>query len=449
MNNSGEKNFEAVVLPFRPYIYDVRSAGDIKNLTAPPYDVISKELQDDLYGRSEYNIVRLEFGKEEGGDGGAENKYKRAALLFNEWISKGILKKEDKDSIYIYVQKFTADNVSYERIGFLSLFRLPETKENGSIYGHEATLSKPKEDRFKLMEAANANFSPIFSVFEDKNSDVLNILKKSMEDGAAEKLFDFTDDNGIINVLWRLGGEAVIAHIQSAMAHKPVYIADGHHRFETCINYRDYVKKEGLDKKGINADSCLMYFAPSNQDGLVILPTHRGIKGKNISIENLLESIKDNFDYKETNFDDLINENKKSGKNSVSFGFAHKSGRAFILSFRENGRNKENEGKEGGGKNANPLEGLDVSVLQENILKKALGITQEEIDTQKYLVYEKDPQKALDKVKRGGLEAVFFTNPTKIEDVIKIASLNLRMPQKSTYFYPKILTGLAVNPLKD
>ena len=438
MNNSGEKNFEAVVLPFRPYIYDVRSAGDIKNLTAPPYDVISKELQDDLYGRSEYNIVRLEFGKEEGGDGGAENKYKRAALLFNEWISKGILKKEDKDSIYIYVQKFTADNVSYERIGFLSLFRLPETKENGSIYGHEATLSKPKEDRFKLMEAANANFSPIFSVFEDKNSGVLNILKKSMEDGAAEKLFDFTDDNGIINVLYRLGGEAVIAHIQSAMAHKPAYIADGHHRFETCINYRDYVKKEGLDKKGINADFCLMYFAPSNQDGLVILPTHRGIKGKNINIENLLESIKDNFGYKETNFDDLLNENKKSGKNSVSFGFAHKSGRAFILSFRKGGGNKEN---------ASPLEGLDVSVLQEHILKKALGITQEEIDAQKYLVYEKDQQKALEKVKRGDLEAVFFMNPTKIEDVIKIASLNLRMPQKSTYFYPKIISGLVINPL--
>ena len=439
MNNTGEKNFEAVVMPFRPYIYDVRSAGDIKNLTAPPYDVISKELQDDLYGRSEYNIVRLEFGKEEGG-GGAENKYTMAALLFNEWTAKGILKKEDKDSIYIYVQKFTVDKVSYERIGFLSLFRLPETKDNGSIYGHEATLSKPKEDRFKLMEAANANFSPIFSVFEDKNSDVLNILKKSMEDGAAEKLFDFTDDNGIINVLYRLGGEAVIAHIQSAMANKPVYIADGHHRFETCINYRDYVKKEGLDKKGINADFCLMYFAPSNQDGLVILPTHRGIKGKNINIENLLESMKDNFDYKETNFDDLINENKKSGRNSVSFGFAHKSGRAFILSFREGGGNKDS---------GNPLEKLDVSVLQEYILKKALGITQKEIDTQKYLVYEKDPQKALEKVKRGDLEAVFFMNPTKIEDVIKIASLNLRMPQKSTYFYPKILTGLAVNPLKD
>ena len=443
MNNAAEKNFEVGVLPFRPYIYNIRSAGEIKNLTAPPYDVISRELQDDLYGRSEYNIVRLEFGKEFDGDDGSENKYTRAALLFKEWIAKGILKREDEDSIYIYVQKFTVDNVSYERIGFLSLFRLPETKGNRSIYGHEATLSKPKEDRFKLIEAANVNFSPIFSVFEDKNSAVLNILKKPVEDGAAEKLFDFTDDNGIKNILYRLGSEGVITHIQSMMAYKPVYIADGHHRFETCINYRDYVKKEGLDKKGINADFCLMYFAPSNQDGLVILPTHRGIKGKDIHIENLLESIKDNFDCKETNFDDLLKENKKSGKNIVSFGFAHKSGRAFILSFREGGRKEEKKEDDGS------LERLDVSVMQEYILKKALGITQEEIDAQKYLVYEKDPQKALEKVKRGSLEAVFFMNPTKIEDVIKIASLNLRMPQKSTYFYPKILTGLVVNPLKD
>ncbi len=422
------------VLPFRPYIYDVQCAGEIKNLTAPPYDVISKELQDDLYERSEYNIVRLEFGKEFVGDDETENKYTRAALLFKEWIDKGILKRETKNSVYVYTQTFTIDDISYERIGFLSLFRLPETKKNRSIYGHEATLSKPKEDRFNLMEAANANFSPIFSVFEDKNSSVLNTLKKSMEDGAAKKLFDFTDDNGIKNVLHRLEDEGIIAHIQSEMAHKPVYIADGHHRFETCINFRDYVKKEGLDKKGINADFCLMYFAPSNHDGLVILPTHRGIKGKNIDIENLLERIKEDFDYKETNLADLLKENKKSGENSVSFGFAHSSGRGFILSFN---------GKTG----KNPLGKLDVSILQEYILKKALNITQEEIDAQKYLVYEKNSQKALEKVKGGDLEAVFFMNPTKIEDVIGIASLSLRMPQKSTYFYPKILTGLVVNPL--
>ncbi|MHB1545912.1 MAG: DUF1015 domain-containing protein [bacterium] len=432
MNNS--------VLPFRPYIYDIRSAGEIKNLIAPPYDVISKELQDDLYKRSEYNIVRLELGKEFPDDNEKENKYTRAALLFKEWIDKGILKKETKNSIYIYTQTFTVDNVSYERTGFLSLFLLPETKENGSIYGHEATLSKPKEDRFKLMEASYANFSPIFSVFEDKNSDVLNILKKSIGDGTAKKLFDFIDDNGIKNVLYRVENEDVIMDVQDEMRQKPVYIADGHHRFETCINFRDYVKKKGLKEKDVDADSCLMYFAPSNQDGLIILPTHRSIKGMNIDIETFLKKIKEYFDYKETDLDDLLKENKKSGEFSVSFGFAHSSGRGFILSFRNTGDRQNSENS--------PLKSLDVSILQEYILKKALNITQEEIDTQKYLVYEKEAKKALEKVKSGDLESVFFMNPTKIEDVINIASMNLRMPQKSTYFYPKILTGLAVNSLK-
>ncbi len=444
--NDMNKDFESTVLPFRPYIFNNGTAGDIKDLTAPPYDVISKELQDDLYKRSEYNIVRLEYGKESPDDNEKENKYTRAARLFKEWIDKGILKRENKDSIYIYNQTFSVDNVTYERTGFLSRFLLPETKENSSIYGHETTLSKPKEDRFKLMDAANANFSPIFSVFEDKNSGVLNILKKSIKDGAAEKLFDFIDDGGIKNVLYRIEDKNIINGIQKEMGHKPVYIADGHHRFETALNFRDYVEKEGLKEKGVNADSCLMYFAPSNQDGLIILPTHRGIRGKKINIDDFLIKIKEYFDYKETNLEDLLRENKKCGENSASFGFAHSSGRGFILSFKNsaNEKNLSEENKDG----EKLLKNLDVSILQEYILKKALSITQEEINSQKYLVYEKEAKKALEKVKNGDLEAVFFMNPTKMEDVIKIASMNLRMPQKSTFFYPKILTGLAVNPLK-
>ncbi|MGC8554790.1 MAG: DUF1015 domain-containing protein [Candidatus Acidulodesulfobacterium sp.] len=438
MNKTDQKKIKTIIEPFRPYIYDVNSSGEIKKLTAPPYDVISKELQDELYGRSQYNIIRLEYGKDFEGNGDKENKYARAARLFNEWIEKGILKRAGKNSIYVYSQIFNIDGIEYERIGFMSLFKLPESKENNSIYGHEATLSKPKEDRFKLMEAANANFSSIFSVFEDNNQKVLNILKTAISEKEVKKLFDFIDDSEIRNILHEIDDEKIISDIQNEMSIKSVYIADGHHRFETCLNYRDYVKKTGLDKKGINADYCLMFFAPSTQKGLVILPTHRGIKGKNIDIENFIEILSKYFIIKETNADDLINENKKTGEKYISFGFTHKSGRNFILSFKSGTADA---------KTSNPLDNLDVSILQEYILKKALGITQEEIDNQKYLVYEKDAKKALQKVKRNELEAVFFMNPTKIEDVIKIASANLRMPQKSTYFYPKLISGLLINPL--
>ena len=438
MNKIEKNKIKTIIEPFKPYIYDVNLSGEIKNLTAPPYDVISKELQDELYQRSQYNIIRLEYGKELQGDDAKENKYTRAARLFYEWTGKGILKRAKKSTIYVYSQIFNIEGIEYERTGFMSLFKLPESKENNSIYGHEATLSKPKEDRFKLMETANANFSPIFSVFEDDNQKVLNILKTAVSKKEVKKIFDFIDDSGIRNMLYAIEDEEIISDIQNKMGDKSVYIADGHHRFETCINYKDYVKKNELDKKGINADSCLMFFAPSGQKGLVILPTHRGIKGKNINIENFIEILSKYFIFKETNAGDLINENKKTGEKNVSFGFAHKSGRNFILSFK-------NETADS--KAINPLDNLDVSILQEYILKKALEITQEEIDNQKYLVYEKDAKKALEKVKKGELEAVFFMNPTKIEDVIKIASVNLRMPQKSTYFYPKLISGLLINPL--
>ena len=438
MNKIEKNKIKTIIEPFRPYIYDVNLSGEIKNLTGPPYDVISKELQDELYERSQYNIIRLEYGKELQGDDDKENKYTRAARLFDEWTGKGILKRATINAIYVYSQIFNIDGIDYERTGFMSLFKLPESKENNSIYGHEATLSKPKEDRFRLMETANANFSPIFSVFEDDNQKVLNILKTAVSEKEVKKIFDFIDDSGIRNMLYAIEDKKIISDIQNEMGDKSVYIADGHHRFETCINYRDYVKKNGLDKKGINADYCLMFFAPSGQKGLVILPTHRGIKGKNINIENFIKILSKYFIFKETNAGDLINENKKTGEKYVSFGFAHKSGRNFILSFK----NKTAESK-----TINPLDNLDVSILQEYILKKALEITQEEIDNQKYLVYEKDAKKALEKVKKGELEAVFFMNPTKIEDVIKIASVNLRMPQKSTYFYPKLISGLLINPL--
>ena len=438
MNKIDKKKIKTIIEPFKPYIYDVDTSGEIKNLTAPPYDVISKELQNELYERSLYNIIRLEYGKELEGDDDKENKYTRAARLFNEWTGKGILKRAAKNAIYVYSQIFNIDGVEYERIGFMSLFKLPESKDNNSIYGHETTLSKPKEDRFKLMETANANFSPIFSVFEDDNQEVLNILKKAVSEKEVKKIFDFIDDSEIRNMLYAIENEKIISDIQNEMSDKSVYIADGHHRFETCINYRDYVKKNELDKKGINADYCLMFFAPSGQKGLVILPTHRGIKGKNINIENFIEILSKYFIIKETDTDDLINENKKTGEKNVSFGFAHKSGRNFILSFK----NETSDSKI-----TNPLDNLDVSILQKYILKTALKITQDEIDNQKYLVYEKDAKKALEKVKKGELEAVFFMNPTKIEDVIKIASVNLRMPQKSTYFYPKLISGLLINPL--
>ncbi len=437
------KETVAKVLPFKPYIYNTEFV-DIKDVVSPPYDVIDEKLQNNLYKRSDFNIIRLELGKEFDGDNNYNNRYSRANGFFKDWIKKGILKLETKNSIYIYIQKFYVDNILYERIGFISLFALNGADEdsnnsnNNSIYGHEMTLSKPKEDRFKLMEATKANFSSIFSIFEDNELNVLNILNTSIKETITKKIFDFKDDNNIEHILYRISDNNTIKSIQNETAKKSFYIADGHHRFETCVNFRDYVRKNSI--KGVDADTCMMYFAPANQKGLIILPTHRCIVNKNIEIKAFLNRIKANFNIREVDLKGLLKETKKAGQNGASFGFAHNSGRNFILSFKNGMVGSEAAEK-------NPLESLDVFILENYVLKKALKISQNDINNQIYLVYEKDANKALEKLNNGAVSAIFFMNPAKIGDVIKIASQNLRMPQKSTFFYPKIITGLTINSL--
>ncbi|MCL4322655.1 MAG: DUF1015 domain-containing protein [Deltaproteobacteria bacterium] len=432
------------ILPFKPYIYNSELV-DIKDVVSPPYDVIDEKLQDNLYKKSDFNIIRLELGKEFSGDNKGDNRYSRANGYFKDWIKRGILKLENENSIYIYIQKFAVSGVLYERIGFISLFALNKADEddsggnNNSIYGHEMTLSKPKEDRFNLMEATKANFSPIFSIFEDKDLNVLNILTGSIKSAAAKKIFDFKDDSNTEHILYRISDESIIKSIQNEMDRKSFYIADGHHRFETCVNFRNYIRKNGIS--GVNADTCMMYFAPSNQKGLIILPTHRCIVNKKIELEAFLDEIKADFNIRKVDLKDLPKETKKAGENSASFGFAHNSGNNFILSFKNNKTGKDAE------RQKSPLESLDVSILENYVLKKALKISRDDIDNQRYLIYEKDAGRALEKLNDGVVNAVFFMNPTKIEDVIKIASQNLRMPQKSTFFYPKIITGLTINPL--
>ena len=438
MKEAGKK-----ILPFKPYIYNSEFV-DIKDVVSPPYDVIDEKLQDNLYKKSDFNIIRLELGKEFSGDGGGDNRYSRANRFFKDWIKRGILKLENKNSIYIYVQKFYAGGALYERIGFISLFSLNKADfdaggNNNGIYGHEMTLSKPKEDRFKLMEAAKANFSPIFSIFEDKDLNVLNILINSIKNDASKKIFDFKDDSNTEHILYGISDESIIKSIQNEIDGKSFYIADGHHRFETCVNFRNYVRQNGIN--GVNADTCMMYFAPSNQKGLIILPTHRCIVNKKIELEAFLDEIKADFNIRKVDLKDLLKEVKKAGESSASFGFAHNSGKNFILSFKNNKTGKDADAEK------NPMESLDVSILENYALKKALKISQDDIDNQRYLIYEKDANRALEKLNDGVVNAVFFMNPTKIEDVIKIASQNLRMPQKSTFFYPKLITGLTINPL--
>ena len=438
------KKAGADVLPFRPYVYN-GGLVNIADVVCPPYDVISPRLQERLYARSEFNVVRLELGREFEGDGPENNRYSRAKDFFGSWIKGGILRREEKDSIYIYNQGFGINGVAYERTGFLALFGLPPSGKEGdsSIFGHEKTLSRPKEDRFRLMEACLANFSPVFSVFEDDGGVLEGILKNAPGSGLAQMVFDFNDDSGVRHSFFRISEPSLIREIQEKMAEKSAFIADGHHRFETALNFRDYIRQKGI--RGVNADYCMMYFAPSSQGGLVILPTHRCVVKKDFDPDELVKVLRGDFIASPVSISSLAEEMKKASYGrgpSVCFGFAHKSGKAFVLSLKE-------ESRAAAAPSGNPLGSLDVSILENLILKNALKISQGELDNQVFLKYEKDAERAVKGLTDGSVNAVFLMNPTKIEDVIRVASLNLRMPQKSTFFYPKIITGLAINSLKE
>ena len=435
------------IAPFKPYIYNT---GKIKfdDVTAPPYDVISKELQEALYKRSEYNIIRLILGKENNYDSPASNKYTRAEELLNKWIKENILIREPEEAIYLYLQSFTSEGKKYERLGFISLFRLPAQKENSQIFGHEKTLAKPKEDRLKLMEATKANLSSIFSIFEDGDKSIVNFITDSIQNNKASKISEFADDKNETHKLYRVTDKKLIDFIKTKMEDKSIYIADGHHRFETCLNFRNYIESAGNNNKKINADYCMMYFAPINQDGMLILPTHRCIINKKIKLEDFINEVGKNFTIMQSDAQNIVGDLNKNKDNS-SFGFIHESGKYFVISLKDTVGNAID----------NPLERLDVSILQNYIFKNILQMEDSDIDNQRFILYEKDALNAIDSIsgknntcnnnKQEKIEAVFLMNPTKIEDVTKIASLNLRMPQKSTFFYPKIISGLTINVMYD
>ena len=435
-----------VIAPFKPYVYNTDKVK-FDDVTAPPYDVISKELQDVLYKKSEYNIIRLILGKENNNDSLTDNKYTRADELLNKWIKENILVREHEEAIYLYLQSFVSEGKKYERLGFISLFKLPEQKEDSQIFGHEKTLAKPKEDRLKLMEATKANLSSIFSIFEDSDKSIINLIVDSIENHTACKISEFVDDKNETHKLYRIVDKNLIDFVKIKMENKNIYIADGHHRFETCLNFRNYINSLADNNKKINADYCMMYFAPINQDGMIILPTHRCIINKKIKLANFINEVEKNFTVIPSDAQNIVNDLNKNKDNS-SFGFIHESGKYFVISLKDTVRNAID----------NPLERLDVSILQNYIFKNILKMEDSDIDNQRFILYEKDALKAIDSIsgknntcnnRQEKIESVFLMNPTKIEDVTKIASLNLRMPQKSTFFYPKIISGLTINVMYD
>jgi uncharacterized protein (DUF1015 family) len=408
----------AVIIPFSGILYNV-SRVSMEDVIAPPYDVITPEYREALYMQSPFNIVRIDFGKEKADDTETENKYSRARGYLDEWIRQGIFIRNENPSFYAYEMAYSVNGEKKRLLGFLGLVKLEELGK-GSIYPHECTYSKPKQDRLNLMRACEANTSPIFSIYKSSGHGISDVLLKISK---TKPYIEAADIAGDVHRLWQIEDAEEIEIIRQEMRDKAVFIADGHHRYETAFEYyKEMSAKEAPTNKRA-FDHVLMFLANMLDEGLTILPTHRLLKE---IPDNMNDVLSEFFEIRPV--DDMFDIKKMLSGHKHVFGFFRKGDSDWQILTYKGGSLSE----------IHPdLREIDVIVLHELVLKKILQTTG--------IGYEMDIARALEKVKSGDFSAVLFLNPTKVEDVEKAAISLVRMPPKSTYFYPKLLTGLVIN----
>lgn len=419
----------AIVKPFKGLRFQ-NSAGPIEELVCPPYDIISEEQRKSFLATNEHNVIRLELPKE------GEDIYKKAGEVLNNWIDNNIVATETEDKFYIYEEEFVVNDVKKSFKGVIARVKLSEFSE-GVVIPHENTLSAAKEDRFNLMCATGCNFSQVYCLFEDKDKKISDVLDSAYHTPIISEL---TDNEGVTHRLWTLDSSCGLTEL---FADKCLYIADGHHRYETALRYRQHERNNGAEPNSAS-EYVMMMLVPMESDGLVVFPTHRIVHSlDSFDGRQTLINARDYFHVGEISSYTSLERNLKDEYNSgkISFG-AYIDGRFYLLTLKSNPTLEEllPELHE-------TLRTLDVSVLHSLILEKLLGIDKENMAKQINLKYTRDADEAIDSVNNGA-NCAFFLNPTRVEQIAAVGSAGQKMPQKSTYFYPKLITGLVMNKIK-
>lgn len=436
----------AEILPFRGLRYNPKHVDDFDLVVSPPYDVIGPELQDQLYRRSPYNVVRIDFGKAESGDDEAENRYSRAARTLNQWLHDGVLTQDPAESLYYLEEDYRGElGEPKTRKGFLGRVRI-EDPESGLYRPHEKTLAGPKADRLKLTRACKTNLSPIFSLYDDPT----HIVQRDLEllPLSQRPLMTVAADDGVASRLWRVSAPEIIRSVSAAMHLKSFFIADGHHRYETSLNYRDLMRRQTPGHTGREPwNYVMMYFANLWAPGLTVFPTHRVVHGvPGLDLCRFLEEAQEYFEVTEIQdgLDALLSALQARRTDRHSFGLtARGDPRLWLLELRSEGVMTRLLA----GRVPKVLRTLDVTVLHSLILEELLGIDEKAQEAQKNLRYVKGSRELVRVVAEEDVQLGFILNPTKVEEVKAVAEQGERMPQKSTFFYPKLLTGLVFNPL--
>ena len=427
--------------PFRGIRYDIARVGAMSDVVAPPYDVIGPELQDRLYQASPYNVIRLEYNKPEATDAPGQDRYSRAARFLKEWTREGVLREDPHPSFYLYHQTFEVEGRLHTRKGFFARVRLEPFGE-GRIYPHEQTLSGPKADRLALFKATDANLSPIFGLYPDPDGEVLRAVESGLRDRTP---LEAVDHLGVTNRFWPILDQPTHTLVQKLMGPKPVFIADGHHRYETGLKYRDDLAAEGkLTGPDDPANFCLMMLVGMSDPGLLILPTHRLVSGfPGLTAETLAEKLSPYFKV------EVVGEGEPGAQAAweaielnddqeiLGFGTAA-DGNWLTAALMSDLRMDELCPEHGP-----DWRSLGVSILHELVLKDLLG----SVGTPA-CVYVHQLREAVDAVKARSCDLACLVPPAGMGHVEAIASNLEKMPPKSTYFYPKLLSGLVLNPLR-
>ena len=420
----------ADIKPIRALRY-TEKAGPLDTCVCPPYDIVNNEEYNALCKQNPYNLIRLELPL------GGEERYEEAGKLFCRWLEDGILARDEKEGIYLYTETFTLEGMTYSFRGLVCRVGLVPFSER-VVLPHEETLSKAKTDRFNLLCATGCNFSSVYSLYRDKEGTVRTLLAGCEE---LPILGEFTDVEGVTHTLQKIEDPTLITRLAEAFTDKQLFIADGHHRYETGLNFKKHMEENG-NPEDLEADSILMTLVDLEDDGLVVLPTHRLIRDLPVEKEAFLQKASLYFTAREYPDVREAREVLEAHKDRHAFGF-YTGGEGFTLLIG----NEKADSLTVEGRSAAYAD-LDVTVLHTLLLEGVLGIDRENMAKQINLHYTRDQEEAVLSVRRGESTAAFLLNATTVEEIRAVAEAGDKMPQKSTYFYPKLKTGLVMNPLQ-
>ncbi len=435
------------IAPFRGLLYnssEIKDHGGL--LVAPPYDVLNKQEQEACLNLHAHNILHLDFGLEYEN----EDKYawhQRSGELMKQWLAEGVLERLDKPAIF-HVETTCRNPLkggSITRHGFVCLMRLEEFSEKSQVRPHEKTFSSHKEERLSLMKHTGANLSQVFGFFPDEDRSALKLMGAAAR--AKEPDMDIVDYRGFQHRVWINDDEESNQDLVSALSVRKIYIADGHHRYETALNYRRHLKDTMGDKAPAGADYVMIYLCPMSDPGLVILPTHRLLNQNKFSKDEMLQRLSSFFKISGKCFNDETEETirdrflwkMKKQQNCLGLYLAGRP-TYYTLKLTDAGRSEAALSEE-----PRELAALDTVVLSNLIFKGALGLTEEDLDNPDIISYVSNLGKTLEMIKENRHDAAFLLNPATVEDILKVTEKGYTMPRKSTFFYPKVTTGLVMN----